>query len=174
MSHLITALRAELPLEGKPEFPPQRSVTPLKKYYADKTCLNLLRVLILILTVGLIVAAYYFLRPIPILMWILIGIFSAIYFFVGILWLPLYFSRASYLVSSQEIIRNTGFFWHMQQVMKVPAIQYATLITTPLSKYTGLNFIVVNALGGSMLLLFLSGKDAEEILRTLSSAMKHS
>lgn len=144
----------------------------MKKYYADKTCLNLLRVLILILAAGLVAAAYYFLRPIPILMWILIGIFSAVYFFVGILWLPLYFSRASYLVSSKEIIRTTGFFWHMQQVMKVSAVQYATLITTPFSKYTGLNFILVNALGGSMLLLFLSRKDAEEILRTISSAIK--
>ena len=143
----------------------------MKKYYADKTCLNVLRVLALVVTLSLIFVDYYFLYFIPIVMWALIGLFSLTFILFGIIWLPLYFSRASYIVSSLEVIRNIGFFFRIRQIMKVSAIQYVTLMTTPFSSITGFNFVIVNALGGNLLLLYLSKTDAEEIVRTLSAAI---
>ena len=115
---------------------------------------------------------YYYLYAFPLLMRILIAFLAAVYVLVGIVWLPLYFSRTCYIVSSQEVIRSAGFFLRVRQLMKISAIQYATLVTTPFSRVTGLNFVVVNALGGNLLLLFLSRQDAEEILRTLTSSIR--
>ena len=143
----------------------------MKKYYADKTCLNVLRVLALIVTGSLIILDYYFLYFIPILMWSLIGLFGLAYLLIGIIWLPLYFARASYIVSSQEVIRNTGFFFRIRQTMKVSAIQYVTLIITPFSSVTGFNFVIINALGGNLLLFYLSKTDAEEIVRNLTATI---
>ena len=143
----------------------------MKKYYADKTCLNVLRVLVLVVTGSLIVLDYYFLYFIPILMWSLIGLFGLAYLLIGIIWLPLYFARASYIVSSQEVIRNTGFFFRIRQTMKVSAIQYVTLIITPFSSVTGFNFVIINALGGNLLLFYLSKTDAEEIVRNLTATI---
>ena len=143
----------------------------MKKYYADKTCLNVLRVLVLVVTGSLIVLDYYFLYFIPILMWSLIGLFGLAYLLIGIIWLPLYFARASYIVSSQEVIRNTGFFFRIRQTMKVSAIQYVTLIITPFSSVTGFNFVIINALGGNLLLFYLSKTDAEEIFEEIISLL---
>lgn len=143
----------------------------MKKYYADKTCLNVLRVLALVVTGSLIILDYYFLYFIPILMWSLIGLFGLAYLLIGIIWLPLYFARASYIVSSQEVIRNTGFFFRIRQTMKVSAIQYVTLIITPFSSVTGFNFVIINALGGNLLLFYLSKTDAEEIVRNLTATI---
>ena len=104
-------------------------------------------------------------------MWSLIGLFGLAYLLIGIIWLPLYFARASYIVSSQEVIRNTGFFFRIRQTMKVSAIQYVTLIITPFSSVTGFNFVIINALGGNLLLFYLSKTDAEEIVRNLTATI---
>ncbi len=143
----------------------------LKKYYADKSCLNILKVALLIFALSLTFIDYYFLFFTPILMWSLIFIFGLAYIIIGLVWLPLYFGKSSYVVSSAEVIRNTGLIVRFRHVMKVNAIQYVTLITTPFSAATGLNFVIVNALGGNLLLLYLSKPDAEEIVHTLTEAI---
>ena len=140
----------------------------LKKYYMDKTCMSFLRVIMFYITMGLIVAIRYFLYFIPIIMWIFMGIFGAMFIAFGLVWLPLYFERGSFMVSRTEIIRNTGFFIRTRQIMKTEAIQYISLVTTPLSRYTGFNFIALYALGGTIVLPFLSKSDAEEISKFLN------
>lgn len=52
--------------------------------------------------------------------------------------------------------------------MKTEAVQYISLIMTPFSKYTGFNFVVLHALGGTIFLPFLSKSDAEEISRHIN------
>lgn len=143
----------------------------LKKYYADKTCMNLLRVFIFAIAISLIYLTKYYLYMFPRLMWGIIVILSVALVGAGLIWLPLYFSKAYYLVSSQEVIRNTGFFIRVRQIMKVSAVQYTTIILTPFSSVTGFNFVILNALGGNLFLLFLSKTDAEEIARTLTESI---
>lgn len=99
---------------------------------------------------------------------IAIGLIFILTAFAG---LPLYFSQASYYVSGQEIVRAAGFFVRNRQFMKTSAIQYVTLIRTPFSQQTGLNFVLINALGGHLLLPFLSRRDAEDILRSLTETL---
>ncbi|MEG0614457.1 MAG: PH domain-containing protein [Oscillospiraceae bacterium] len=143
----------------------------MKKYLADKTSLSLLRVVAFILTAALIFLDFYFLYIIPLLMWILIGIIVLAFFAIIIIWLPLYFMRAIYCISAEIVVRNTGFFLQMKQVMRVDAIQYFTVVKTPFSRFTGLNFLVINALGGSIVLNFLSQNDIDEISKTLAKAI---
>lgn len=144
----------------------------MKKYYADRTCLNLLRVFLFTITLCIIIAIKYYLQSFPRFMWLSILVLAVLYLAVGIIWLPLYFSRACYMVSSREVIRCSGFFFQVKQFMKVEAIQYVTLVKTPFSRLTGLNFVIINALGGNLLLLFLSRGDAEEIERTLTAVLR--
>lgn len=139
----------------------------MKKYYADKTCSALFRIILLAVTCLLIFCAYHFLHSIPILMWVLTIVFATAYLLFGVIWLPLYFSKTNCSISSTEIVKNSGIFWQTKQIMPMESVQYATLITTFFSKYTGFNFVIVNALGGNIMLMFLSSSDAEEIMKTI-------
>ena len=60
----------------------------MKTYTADKTCVNILRAVALLVLAGIIVATTY-LRPFPIVMTILLAVFSALCLFGGGIWLPL-------------------------------------------------------------------------------------
>ena len=51
--------------------------------------------------------------------------------------------------------------------MKLPAVQYVTKVSLPLSSLSGFNFIAVHALGGTMILPFLNSVDCDEILSAL-------
>lgn len=102
-------------------------------------------------------------------MWILIGICLAGWLLVGVLWLPLYFSQCSYFLSGLEVVVSVGVIFKKRQVMRMSAIQYATLITTPFSRVSGLNFLLINGCGGSLLLKFISRADGEEILRIINA-----
>lgn len=144
----------------------------MKKYYADKTCLNLLRIVLLIVVTALIYLAVRFLGFFPTVMWIAVGVVAAAYIFFGIIYLPLYFRNAAYIISNEEISKHAGFFIRTKQYMRFSAVQHAALITTPFSNYTGLNFIMISALGGKMMLLFLSRSDAEEIYSFISAELR--
>ena len=59
----------------------------MKKYYADKTCLNVLRVVMFLATVGLIFVDYYFLYIFPMIMWIILIVFATAYVAIALIWL---------------------------------------------------------------------------------------
>lgn len=143
----------------------------MKKYFMDRTGINILRVLMFGANIILISISYTFLKVIPILMWALICLFIAGFIFFGLIWLPLLFTRTYFCVSNFQIICNTGFFIRKKQIMKMNAVQYATIITTPFSKITGINFLIANALGGNILLTLISKNDAEEILRIITDSI---
>lgn len=135
----------------------------LRKYYADQTCMNLIRTITFIVLLLLSWASWYYLRPFPMIMWILLAIFLIVYVIMGMIWLPLWFKRLTFCLSPQELVYNCGLIICSRRIMKVDAIQFVTLVTTPFSKHTGLNFILISALGGSLLLPFLSYADAKTV-----------
>lgn len=139
----------------------------MKKYLADKTCANILRVVALLVSIALIFVVWYYLRPIPILMWILASVFAAVYILAGAIWLPLFLKTLVYNISPDEIVVNSGVIFRNKVIMKTSAVRHITLVTTPFSKATGLNFVIVNVMGGNAILSFISWKDCEKILRTL-------
>ena len=120
----------------------------MKHYYADKTCLNILKILILSVTFILLAVTVYFLSFIPIVMILLCIIFLAAGFFTAIIYLPIYFKNLNYYVSNDRIIKESGFYFKKKQIIRIDKIQFTTSVSTPFSKLTGLNFIVLYAYGG--------------------------
>ena len=134
----------------------------MKHYYADKTCLNILKILILSVTFILLAVTVYFLSFIPIVMILLCIIFLAAGFFTAIIYLPIYFKNLNYYVSNDRIIKESGFYFKKKQIVRIDKIQFTTSVSTPYSKLTGLNFIVLYAYGGMMTVMFLSDHDFAE------------
>ena len=134
----------------------------MKHYYADKTCLNILKILILSVTFILLAVTVYFLSFIPIVMILLGIIFLAAGFFTAIIYLPIYFKNLNYYVSNDRIIKESGFYFKKKQIIRIDKIQFTTSVSTPFSKLTGLNFIVLYAYGGMMTVMFLSDHDFAE------------
>ena len=134
----------------------------MKHYYADKTCLNILKILILSVTFILLAVTVYFLSFIQIVMILLCIIFLAAGFFTAIIYLPIYFKNLNYYVSNDRIIKESGFYFKKKQIIRIDKIQFTTSVSTPFSKLTGLNFIVLYAYGGMMTVMFLSDHDFAE------------
>ena len=151
----------------------------MRKYHADKRSLTFLRVVTLFIIVGIIYGLkylmYYLQQKYPqyfisinitvpeIVIWTLIGVFAIAYVLFLMIILPLWFSTVSYVISGDELVAKYGLFSRTRQYMKLSAIQYTTRLSFPLSEYTGFNFIIVNALGGKLVLMFLSNVDASDI-----------
>lgn len=140
----------------------------MKKYYADRKSLNIFRIILLLLVALLDGAVYYFLLPIfPLASRIVIISITTIYAFAAWIILPLWYRSVAYLVSSDTIVVKSGFITQSSHIMRISAAQHVVLVTTPFSKFTGMNFITVNALGGFVVMLFLSRSDAVEIYNNL-------
>jgi len=144
----------------------------VKKYYPSKNSLYILKVILLLLTIVFSFLAKVYLSAYPILMFTAIILFCALFVIIGAFWLPLYFSKTVYYISDFEISKQSGVLFEKKQLMKVKSVQYYTRLLTPLSKFTGFNFLKMNALGGSILLWFLNKDDANEIADTLALAIR--
>ncbi|MGN0552991.1 MAG: PH domain-containing protein [Oscillospiraceae bacterium] len=153
----------------------------MKKYYADRNSLNILRVLTLILLIVIGIALKYALyileKQYPdyfaiegntvaeLIIWSLMILFAAIYIVYILIILPLWYNNARYYVTDKDIIARTGVLVKNVQYMKLSAVQYTTKISAPLGRRSGFNFIIFNGYGGRLIFTFLSQKDSEEIVK---------
>ena len=99
-------------------------------------------------------------------LWIIAALFC-------LLVLPFYFIRSYFTVSSKEVTAFTGLFFTMRHFMPTSAIKSVTTIITPLGSITGLNFVVLNALGARLLIPFMSRRDAMEISAIVNSSIRN-
>lgn len=144
----------------------------MKKYYPCKMPLTILIVLCFALCVILCGLAEMVFYSFPILMWTTLLIFGVGLIILPIIIFPLYFSLSHYEVSADGIKKQTGVIFRTEQIMRISSVQYVTTIIFPLSKYTGFNFLKLNALGGSIFLVYLSYKDLLEIEHFLNSEIR--
>ncbi len=160
----------------------------MKKYYADKKSLNFLRVTVFIILIGLILGLKYLLYYIEnkfpqlvlkpeisvpaIVIWSLMAALAIAYVVIIIIILPMWYNSLCYMVSNEEIIINAGIFMKNKQYMKISSVQYTTVLSMPLSKFTSFNFLVISAHGGRLMCMFLSQKDADEMAAKIQSALK--
>ena len=151
----------------------------MKKYYADRKSLKFLRVFTFLLIICIITALKYLLYflearypdyfAIPkftvpeIIIWILIGLLVTAYVIFLMIILPLWYRSVSYTLSADEIIIRSGVFFSNTVYVKMSSVQYTTTVSKPLSKYTSFNFLLINAYGGRLVMMFLSHSDMEEI-----------
>lgn len=144
----------------------------MKKYYADKNSMNLMRFLLLILSALLIGAVYYFLfERFTLAAKIAITAIASIYAATALIILPIWYKSVYCCVSSETASICTGIFIKSNMLVKVSSIQHVILVTTPFSKYTGMNFVTLNFLGGFAVLPFLSYSDATEIYSKIQQAI---
>ena len=135
----------------------------MKEYYADKACLKIIRLLVMVLTIALIIAAAYFFIFIPIIMIITCLVFFAAGFFLSFVYLPVYFKKVRYYVSDEKIIKISGFYFTKTQTINLGKIQYTVTLSVPFFRLRCMNFIFLYACGGVMPIMFLNGKDFSEI-----------
>ncbi len=139
----------------------------MKEYFPDKRSLATIKAVLILAASGITSVAMYF---IPVrLIAVLISAASIILgLILSFVYYPLLFRSMKYIVTDTEIIRSSGVFIKTHQSIRFSAVQYTAAVSTPFSKYTGLNFIVFFVYGGQERLLFLKWTDAEEILRKAS------
>lgn len=135
----------------------------MKQYYPDRHCLSTLRILITAAAVVLLAAVRYFV-PIDLLVFVSTIVVVFIACFEMFIHLPMYFASISYTATDTEIMKSSGVFFKVHQSIRYSSIQYTTVITSPLSQYTGFNFIIFFVYGGQLRLLFLKQSDAKEII----------
>ena len=136
----------------------------MKHYYPDKACLTTLRIIIIFSVIILLGLVRYFIPAKFLVLSITIAV-AVIAFFVMFVYLPLYFSSIKYTATETEIMKSSGVFIKTHQSVRYSSVQYTSVISSPFSQYTGLNFIVFFVYGGQLRLLFLKQSDAQEILR---------
>jgi membrane protein YdbS with pleckstrin-like domain len=134
--------------------------------------MRILKVILFLIALAASILSKLFLVPYQIIMYTVNGLFWGIFLVGSIFVIPLYYSKTCYYVSCEEIVKQSGFVVSSRQLMRVSAVQYITELTFPLSQYTGTNFLILNALGGKMALLYLSKKDADEITALLSASIR--
>ena len=86
--------------------------------------------------------------------------------------LPRVFGRNYARIDSREIVCIRGLITEKIGYMPLSSVRSVTMIVTPLGEYTGLNFIVLNALGAKLTLSFLSKKDCLTIYTHINSVIK--
>ncbi len=144
----------------------------MRRYQPNRSALALLRLLIFCICAAGSFAAYHYLRAYPILMYVIFGLCAGLFVLAGLIILPVYFAQTRYAVSAEDISKTTGFFIFRKDYMLTESIQYLTTITIPFSRYTAFNFIIVNALGGKILLAFLKNNEVTEISAVLNHAIR--
>ena len=135
----------------------------MKQFYPDRHCLTTMRLLITAAVVIILFAIRYFI-PVDKIVMLSIIVVIAIACFEMFVHLPMFFNSISYSATSTEVTKSSGVFIKVHQSVRYSSIQYTTVISSPLSQYTGFNFIIFFVYGGQLRLLFLKQSDAQEII----------
>lgn len=137
----------------------------MKKYTPAKKAMFFFAILFFILLAAVGAGAYYVAKrfSLQMLMMIVFAIFALAIIIAVFAYLPLYFKHTAFYVGENSIKRNSGAFMLTSQMMKIKSVQYVSRVKLPFSKLTALNFIIVSALGGKIVLGFLSDEDSSEI-----------
>lgn len=98
-------------------------------------------------------------------LWIVSALFA-------VLVLPFYFHKTRFTVSSKEITAKSGLLLTSRQFMLTSSVKSVTTVMFPLGKLTGMNFIILNALGARLLIPFLNKKDAVEITDIVNNTIR--
>lgn len=143
----------------------------MKKFNPDWRAMLTLRILTAAVSLFLLgVSRFYF--PINAITFIVSIALVAAFIFICFIYLPLYFSALSYELDDKTVTRHGGVFFRSHKSVKFSTVQYTAAVTTPLSKYTGLNFAILFVYGGQLRLEFLNTDDCEEILQLVRMSRK--
>lgn len=133
----------------------------------DKKSAIFIYLILFSLTGGLSFVAIYFKDFLGVITTIIVLILWAITITVAFFLIPAYYINTRIIISTEKIIKQTFFITHKHTFMSQSSIASITIIITPLSRFTGLNAIIINALGARLLIPFLSKSDCKLIQMTI-------
>lgn len=136
----------------------------MKKFRPDKNALLTMRIIISAITMALILVVRLYI-PITVIVGIIAAALGTVCIFLIFVYLPLYFSSVCYDLTDEMITRHGGAFMKSHKSVRLSKIQYTTVITTPFSRYTSMNFVILFVYGGQLRMLFLNLDEAMEILK---------
>lgn len=155
----------------------------MKQYYSDRKGYSFLLLITTLATAALIGLLSYLLDKLEIMFpdlflqerslpeMIINGIiiaFVAAYIVFALIFLRLWHRSLSYELNEKDILSQAGVLTKTTTVMKRSSIQYVTRISLPLPSLSSFNFIIISALGGRTVMMFLSDSDCTEVMDTLS------
>ncbi len=141
----------------------------MKKFKPDKNALLTMRIIILTISLLLSLGVRIYIA-LTVIVLIIAAAFGTVDIFLIFVYLPLYFSSVCYDMTEDMITRHGGAFVKSHKSVKISKIQYTTVVTTPFSQYTSLNFVILFVYGGQLRMLFLDLDDAMEILKITGEA----
>lgn len=144
----------------------------MKKYCPCYQALNFIRFFMTLASFLLNYLSLRFLSFNIVLMWCFIALFWSVTIFVGFIYLPVYFSNTYYGISKTFITKNSGVFYISRQTMRSQSMAFLTAVVPPFGKYTGCNLLIVHAMGGNIIMAFLSYDDINEISAALEKEIK--
>ncbi len=109
---------------------------------------------------------------ISVIFWYVMLFVIVLSFLIMLVVIPVFFSQSRYSVSNNELVCRTGIFIYKRQYMKMSSVKSVTAVVTPLSGATGLNFLIINALGSQMVFMFLTRSDLNEITKRIDRVIK--
>lgn len=74
---------------------------------------------------------------------------------IAVIVIPHYFLHAKVIITKNEIATSGGFIFLKNDYMPISSIKSISVIITPLGRFTGFNFAVINALGARILICFM-------------------
>jgi len=138
----------------------------------NKAAINFIRLAMILITLIVTYLSFVYLSDYPIIMWLVIGLFVTVTVLYGCIFLPIYAKSSRYTIGPKDIRKQAGMLFFTKQYMKLESIQYVSSVIFPLSQFTGLNFVTINAFGGRVIFMFLSRNDALEIISFLEEYIK--
>ena len=91
---------------------------------------------------------------------------------IAVIVIPHYFLHAKVIITKNEIATSGGFIFLKNDYMPISSIKSISVIITPLGRFTGFNFAVINALGARILICFMRKSDLTEIAETINALIR--
>lgn len=136
----------------------------MKRFKPDKHALLTMRIIIATISLLLILAVKIYI-PITVIVLIIAVALGTVDIFLIFVYMPLYFASVRYDFAEDTITRHGGAFVKSHKSVRISKIQYTTVVTTPFSQYTSLNFVILFVYGGQLRMLFLTLDDAMKVLK---------
>lgn len=135
---------------------------------AKAFCIMILAVVFaIVVSLGTVIAIVS--RTLP--LFILLGVFSVFLLAVGGL-LPRVFRNNKVVISEDDITAIKGIINSRTSYMLIDSVKSVTVVVTPFGDRTGINFIILNAMGARLVLSFLTKTDCLKIAAHIDRKIK--
>lgn len=102
------------------------------------------------------------------LWYLLLWLLGAVTIGVTFVYIPFYYLNTEFCIGNKAIIYTKGVLFHSTQILYRERIVFVTVYNNPLTPILKVSTLVISAAGGSMTIVFLSTKRAQQIADMLS------